>query len=472
MTNKPEKLPASMSLRLPPCTGGYFQNHFFYLVLATILMTGQSVSAQHLDIEVWGQGNALFAGYCRTSGALGCDLGGLTDTLELPAGTLTIETATKKLIFPVDFRDLSGGNFSTRNPGFQSVRTALLPNELLSYRALGKLKYWDPVISTWDDAPPDVQIRLFGGLEASTEILNDFSQCAGQLLCFSENILGFDGSTVFSRNGISGSQELVVDITDTNGILHTHLSFFLENQVGEAGGPIGAYLIEMQLISNARFFPSDPFLILFNAGIDPGEFGAALNALTGDSEKNDLPQQPDLPVSIPGDVDLDGDVDRIDVALILLAAQNNETLNTTNAAFDVDQDGFITRADAMLAKTLCTLRLCNIPVEAPSTALNVAAIYDQTSGILSLNDIQTDGNHYRAQLQIQGDHTFALVTLQPDISRYATPVQYDAVSEMIEIPAVFVNGKFYRVALKNTGNSRFKIESLEEIHTLSNQIAE
>jgi len=141
---KPEKLPASMSLRLPPCTGGHFQNHFFYLLLATVMMTGQSISAQHLDIEVWGQGNALFAGYCRTSGAIGCDLGGLAEAVGLPAGTLPIEATTNKRIFPVDFRDLSGGDFSTRNPGFQSVRAALLPNELLSYRALGKLKYWDP----------------------------------------------------------------------------------------------------------------------------------------------------------------------------------------------------------------------------------------------------------------------------------------------------------------------------------------
>ncbi|HBV20643.1 MAG TPA: hypothetical protein DEF07_02840 [Nitrosomonas sp.] len=446
-----------------------FRNHFLYLALAAILSI-QPVFAQHLDVEVWGQGNALFADYCRTSGATGCDLDGLADALGLPAGTLPIEAATGKRIFPVDFDDLSGGDFSTRNPGFQSVRSALLPNELLSYRALGKLRYWDPATSTWDDAPPDVQIRLFGGLEASAEVLSDFSQCAGQLLCFSENSFDINGSTVFTGNGIQGSPEMVVDITDTGGILHTHLSFFLENQIGEVGGPNGAYLIEMQLISNARFFPSDSFLVLFNAGIDPDEFGTALSALIGESGNNNPPQQPELPVSIPGDVDLDGDVDRIDVSLILLAAQNNEMLNATNAAFDVDQDGFITRNDALLAKTLCTLRLCSIPVEAPATALNVAATYDHASGTLSLNDIHADGSHYRAQLQQRDDLTFVLIMLQPDISRYATPVQYDVVTGMLEIPAFFVNGKFYQATLKNTGNSLFTVESFKEVDALPNPI--
>lgn len=459
-----------MRLRLPPCKARRFFGRFCVLLLIALLAR-QPVSAQHLDVEVWGQGNALFAGFCRTTAAVGCDLDGLEDALGLLDGTLPpIEAATDKRIFTVDFRDLSGGDFSTRNPGFQSVRNALLPYELLSYRALGKLKYWDPALSTWNDAPPNVQIRLFGGLEASAEILSDFSQCAGQLLCFSENILGFDGSTVFSGNGIHGSQELVVDITDANGILHTHLSFFLENQDGETGGPDGAYLIEMQLVSNARFFPSDPFLVLFNAGIDSAEFGVALKSLTGESGNNDLPQQPELPISIPGDVDLDGDVDRIDVALILLAAQNNEMLNVSNAAFDVDKDGFITRDDALLAKTLCTLRLCSIPIEAPATALNAAAAYDDTSGILNLNDIHTDGRHYRAELKQLDDLTFMLTTLQTDIPRYATPVQYDAVTGTLEIPAVFVNGKFYQANLRNTGNSLFTVESLNEIDALPNQI--
>lgn len=427
-------------------------------------MMNQSVSAQHLDVEVWGEGNAVFAGYCRTPGVVGCDLTGLAQTLQLSAGALPIEATTGKLIFLADFRDFSGGDFKTKNPGFQSTQNALLPNELLSYRALGTLKYWDPASSTWGNPPLGIQVRLFGGLEASSQAISDYSQCAGQLFCFSDGSLGIDGSTVFSAAGILGSHELVVDITNNNGVLHTHLSFFLENQQGEIGGPVGAYLVEMQLISNARYFPSEPFLILFNAGLVERELTDALSALIGEpSVVVDPPaHRPVMPVSIPGDVDLDGDVDRIDVALILLAAQNNEPLRMDNAMFDVNGDGIIDRADAVLAKALCTLRLCAIPTVAPATALNVATVYDEKNGRLYLNDIQVNDQHYRAQLQLQDDALFALDTVQLDKSRYVSPARYDLENGILEIPAVFTNGKFYKGILRNIGNSKFQLEQLEE----------
>ena len=437
----------------------------FYLLLGTLLPVQQAGAVLgHLDIEVWGQGNALFAGFCRTPGIVGCDLDRLTEILSLPVGTLPRESATGKLIFLADFQDLAGGNSKTKNPGFQSVQNGLLPNELLGYRALGKLKYWDLASSTWNDAPPNVQILLFGGLEASTEVLNDFSSCAGQLICFSNGSFGVDGSTVFSGDGIHGSPELVVDITNTNGILHTHLSFSLEDQLNPGGGLVGAYLIEMQLISNARFFPSESFLILFNAGLSEDEFAAALIALAGEPANINPPSQPPIiRLSIPGDVDLDSDVDRIDIALILLAVQNNEILKPENAAFDVDQDGAITRADAFLAKGLCTLRLCNIPVEAPATTLNIAAIYDHTTGILNLNDIQAGNQHYRAQLQLQPDHTLRLNLLQLDKPRYATPATYDVTTGTLIIPVIFINGKYFQVNLRNLSDSNFQLDHMQEI---------
>ncbi|MEQ1815249.1 MAG: dockerin type I domain-containing protein, partial [Nitrosomonas sp.] len=319
-------------------------------------------------------------------------------------------------------------------------------------------------LSSWGNSPHGIQITLFGGLEASAEVLNDFSKCAGQLVCFSDGSFGIDGSTIFSAEGILGNPVLVVDITNNNGILHTHLSFFLENQQGEIGGPVGAYLVEMQLISNARFFPSEPFLILFNAGLDEAAFAAALVALAGKpSDIDPDPPRPILPVSIPGDVDLDSDVDRIDVALILLAAQNNEPVNPGNAMLDVNRDGVIDRADASLAKDLCTLRLCNIPIIAPATVLNVAAVYDQNTGILNLNDIQASNQHYRAQLQLQDENIFVLNTVQIDKPRYVIPVRYDIESGILEIPSVYTHGKNFKATLRNIGDDKFRLEHLEEI---------
>ncbi|WP_305260835.1 dockerin type I domain-containing protein [Nitrosomonas sp.] len=442
----------------------YMTNRIRFYLLIVALILNQAAFAQHLDVEVWGEGNALFAGYCRTPGVIGCDLGKLAQTLELPAGALPKESTTRKLIFLANFRDLPGGDFRTKNPGFQSIQNGLLPNELVGYRALGALKYWDPALSSWGNPPHGIQIALFGGLEASAEVLNDFSKCAGQLICFSDGSFGIDGSTIFSAEGILGKPELVVDITNNNGILHTHLSFFLENQQGEIGGPVGAYLVEMQLISNARFFPSEPFLILFNAGLDETALAAALIALAGKPSDTDLdPPRPILPASIPGDVDLDSDVDRIDVALILLAAQNNEQVNPGNAMLDVNDDGVIDRTDASLAKDLCTLRLCNIPIIAPATVLNVAAVYDQNTGILNLNDIQVSNQHYRAQLQLQDENIFVLNAVQIDKPRYAIPVRYDIESGILEIPSVYTQGKNFKAALRNIGDDKFRLEQLTEI---------
>jgi hypothetical protein len=67
----------------------------------------------------------------------------------------------------------------------------------------------------------------------------------------------------------------------------------------------------------------------------------------------------EVSVTVPrrGDIDLDGDVDRIDVALILLAVQKNSAI-AANDVRDVDGNGVINNADAHAAKAICTLRLC------------------------------------------------------------------------------------------------------------------
>lgn len=172
--------------------------------------------------------------------------------------------------------------------------------------------------------------------------------------------------------------------------------------------------------------------------IGGGHFSIRMNRFVHEGrELNNVeaPPRPIIPMSIPGDVDLDSDVDRIDVALILLAAQNNEQVNPGNAMLDVNRDGVINRTDASLAKDLCTLRLCNIPIVTPATVLNVAAVYDSNTGILNLNDIQVNNQHYRAQLQLQDENIFVLNAVQIDKSRYAIPVRYDIEGGILEIPS-------------------------------------
>ncbi|WP_428354220.1 hypothetical protein [Methyloprofundus sp.] len=439
----------------------------------TVMFIFPSIAAAiHLDVEIWGEDDTLFAGYCRTPGVVGCDTDGLLEHFSLPANVLPVEAATGKFIFLTDFQDLSGGQFKTKNPGFQSIQSALLPNELISYRALGHLRYWDPAISTWVQAPPDVRIAVYGGLEASAGLSTDYNACAGQLLCFNADNFSTESNTLFSAQGVSGSKEMVIDITSESGILHTHLSFFLENQQGDLGGPAGAYLIEIQAFSNARPISSEPFLILFNAGLDDNQFSNALLSLidqtNGNGQPGSVPENPVFPLSILGDVDLDGDVDRLDVALILLAAQNQDAVQAENVMFDVDNDGLITRQDSHLAKSLCSLRLCQIPSAVQAELIQKVAVFESTEKQLILNDVRIDSQQYRTILQQSEDNIFTLQSAVPAELPYAFPAYYKASNGLLEIPVLSVDKQYYRVTLRNIGDFNFRLETIKKIDHLLN----
>lgn len=428
------------------------------------------VMAVHLDVEIWGEEDALFAGFCRTPGDIGCDLEGFIDGFDFPEGQLPVEATSGKMIFLADFQDFTGGPYKTLNPGFQSIQNALLPNELISYRGLGHLRFWEPESSSWGQAPDTVRISLYGGLEASGSLATDYEQCAGQLLCFDAQNFTVDKFTVFAGEGILGNPELVVDITNQAGILHTHLSFFLENPQGETTGPVGAYLIEMQVFSNARSTPSQPFLVLFNAGLDSEQYAQALSQLIGDVSDNPdtttLPENPTIPTSILGDVDLDGDVDRIDVALILLAAQNNDALQADNLRFDTNFDGQISRQDAEVAKGLCSLRLCQSPSALQAEPIDQVALFNSYSGQLTLNDVQVEEQHYKVVLQQSGESQFTLKSADATDLLYVLPARYEANSGVLDVPALNIDGRFYEATLQNIGGFTFRLENIQAINNL------
>ena len=399
-----------------------------------------AVQAVHLDVEIWGEANRMQAGFCRTASAVGCDLAKLASDLNLPPNTLPLDGSNDKMIFLSDFRDFAGGPNRTPNPGFQAALNALNPGELVRYRALGHLEYWQASTREWSAAPANVRIKLSGGIDPAL-VITDYNQCGGQLFCFADGIGNQNAVTLYNGSGISGNPEMLVDVVGSSGTVHTHLNWFLENNLGVIGGPVGAYRVEMQMMSNQRDTPSESFYVLFNAGLPVADFSEALLALV-----DSLPDTPPPPVLLPianagddrvvrlgslvnlngsassdpqpgpsplsfswqqttgasvalsannqvvtaftpqqtgnytfklavsdgvntsydevsftvprrGDIDLDGDVDRIDVALILLAVQKNSTL-AANDVRDVDGNGVINNADAYAAKVVCTLRLC------------------------------------------------------------------------------------------------------------------
>lgn len=444
-------------------------------LLLTVLSVNPVAQAVHLDVEVWGDNNALYAGFCHTPNIVGCDLDGLVDGLALPVGTLPSEAATGKAIFVADFQDLPGGAFKTKNPGFQAIQNALSANEPISYRALGVLKYWGPNATAWALAPASTQITLFGGLDLNAGVFNNPNQCNGQLICFSGDDRGTGKSTIFSGAGIQGSPELLIDVSNNQGALHTHLSFFLENQQGQLGGPEGAYLIEMQAFSRLRAVPTAPFLVMFNAGLPKDRFTAALLALVkdaGGSVPTPIPNDPPIPDGnttrfIKGDADLDGDVDRIDVALILLAAQKNEHAKSGGDTRDMDGDGAISRNDAALAKASCTLRLCNVPVTPIATGTPAPAVFNVTAKTLSIPDVQVENQHYHVQMQLQANNQLLLQTAQPQAKQAGQASQYDPDSGQLDIPAVNANQRYYQIRLKNTGGFQFQVEQVQEIKAVS-----
>ncbi|MDO8843283.1 MAG: hypothetical protein Q7U98_05780 [Methylicorpusculum sp.] len=422
----------------------FFKQHGVWLL--PLLCISFSAQAVHLDVEIWGEGNSMSAGFCRTASSVGCDLAGLVASLQLPPNTLPEDGATGKMIFLTDFRDFSGGPYKTPNPGFQAVQNALNPGELVRYRALGSLQFWDAATRQWGPAPTGARIKLAGGIDPAL-VITDHTKCGGKLFCFAPGAGGGDAATLYTVNGIAGKQEMLVDAANDQGTLHTHLNWFLENNQGVLGGPIGAYMVEMQVLSNQRSQPSESFYILFNAGLPVADFSDALmdrvfelpdtpppppmllpvaNAgadrvvriasqvhldgslsydpqpgpdslsynwiqtvgtavtLVGAHQSNPsfIPTRPGnytfkltvsngtnagydevtYTVASAGDVDLDGDIDRIDVALILRAAKKvkkKEPKANPNDVRDLDGNGIINRTDARMAKARCTLRKCH-----------------------------------------------------------------------------------------------------------------
>jgi len=250
------------------------------LALLLIGLAGPA-SALHIDVVVGASGGKLTTSFCA-NGAQGCDALPVLQQLGLPAGTLAHEWTTGKAIYVTDFGDFDGGPFAVDDPGFFSGAGSLPANLLLRYQGLGSLRYWNPTLEQWQSQTPnDERIRLFGGLDLQTVVSTDRSHCGGLLICIPRTVtstVATEGSTLFTDSGVQGAPSLIVDNTAANGSLHAHLDWFLELPGGQRSGAAGAYLLELRLTADG-FTASDPFLVLFNRGLDDGSFGRALGAL-------------------------------------------------------------------------------------------------------------------------------------------------------------------------------------------------
>lgn len=160
----------------------------------------------------------------------------------------------------------------TANPGFATEHDVspgpLAAGSILNYRTLGTLSFWDG--TSWNAAGTDERLHVLGN---------------------------FFEDSIYTGSGILGDAIGVVGSAASDGTLHSHVDFCVENQ-GLAGCPdsgaeiagnsplTGAYLIEMSIFgndstnTNLLYSDSDPFFIAFNNGLSEMDFEASIGALT------------------------------------------------------------------------------------------------------------------------------------------------------------------------------------------------
>lgn len=252
------------------------------------------VSAFHLDVAVSRAGGRVVTDFCLedASGDDVCTELSVLEQIGLPQFTPLIDIETGRNVFPSDFNaePRITGPSAIDDPGFNAAAGGLPINTTISYQARGRLEYWDPASEQWTDVPGSTRIRLIGGFQ-----LVGGGDC-GLLVCppptFEESF------TVFTKTGIAGNPSLILDRTDSTGRLHEHLDWKLENGAGVAGGPKGAYMVEMQLTAPG-LTDSEPFYIMFAKDLTTEEFATAIRSRVEAPEPEPAPAKADVPLPWP-----------------------------------------------------------------------------------------------------------------------------------------------------------------------------
>lgn len=180
------------------------------------------------------------------------------------------------------------------NPGWRA-EGQFLDGETLWFRALGTLRYWDPTLKQWGLPPAGERVRYFNAY-------------AGSIPTTEEEAF-FKQGTIWSGESLNGPLEAPI-VTATPDI-HTHLDFCLEaadgdcslSGFGHTGYPtVGAYLIEMQLFSDAgagtKYIDSRPIQVLLNNGLTQTECDTAIASLVAPAAIDTTQAQPGAGVLI------------------------------------------------------------------------------------------------------------------------------------------------------------------------------
>ena len=162
-------------------------------------------------------------------------------------GHATTQFGTGFKIFEGDFGDISGGPFSTDDPGYDSAPGTFVPGTFITYNTVGSLWFWDG--GTWGLAGAE-RVRLDGNLGEES---------------------------FFSGIGTSGALTGLVGVAGNSGVIHEHLDMMV-SRVGGGLPAIGSYMFQLYL-TGTNLTASDTFLMVLNRGLSEQSFEQSVQAL-------------------------------------------------------------------------------------------------------------------------------------------------------------------------------------------------
>lgn len=216
------------------------------------------------------------AGSPATGGRLIADVEGrfpIDAETRAPIVSTTLEVDT--------FRGQTFATYETDQPGWQILSGNIAPGETLRFRALGRLRYYDPATESWDHGVPNGErVTFFGAVPPEIAIGGDTDLIAPYL-----------EGTKWTVEGLVGVEESAIEVASGSGAIHSHLDFCVEDRTGDCtrvsaptpGTPAtGAYLVQMefwmdeQLDGEQKYVDSNPLLVAINNGMPVADFQAAV----------------------------------------------------------------------------------------------------------------------------------------------------------------------------------------------------
>lgn len=221
-----------------------------FVVLGMTLLT-QFANAQHSDIWLVLDGNQV----------------AVSPTDLSTSEAVLIDETTGKFLFASDFGEFFGGPFLTDDPGFQSLSSVFTVGSRLNYRVVENLRFWNG--SYWQASVPDAERVLIED--------NDFPAVI----------------TAISDSGVTNPEGFIEEV-QSNGSVHKHIDFTIDNSLGSGLPAFGVYMFELELLvvdgqGGSVHTESEPFRIAINFQLSEADFDEAIAALTSPAVNVPLP---------------------------------------------------------------------------------------------------------------------------------------------------------------------------------------